>query len=56
MAFSDLTQQKRNELANALARAEALVRANVNRIPDNYPADTTAALEAAKVELDAALA
>lgn len=56
MALQNRTQEQRLALANALARAEAQVRQNVNRLPVNYPADVQAALAALNVELDATIA
>lgn len=56
MALQNRTQEQRLALANALARAEAQVRQNVNRLPVNYPADVAAALAALNVELDATIA
>lgn len=56
MALQNRTQEQRLALANALARAEAQVRQNVNRLPVNYPADVQAALVALNVLLDATVA
>lgn len=55
MALQNLTQEHRLALANALARAEAQVRQNVNRLPVNYPEDVQAALVALNVLLDATI-
>lgn len=56
MALQNRTGAQRLALANALARAEALVRNNVQAGPVNYPTDIAAALAAAKTLLDAAVA
>lgn len=53
MALQNRTQQERLNLANALAKAEKLVRDNVNRLPVNYPTTVDAALTALKTQLDA---
>ncbi|CAI3971320.1 hypothetical protein VAC51_00009 [Variovorax phage VAC_51] len=56
MALQNRTSEQRLYLANALARAEALVRNNVQAGPVNYPTDVQAALVAAKTVLDLAVA
>ena len=56
MALQNRTQEQRLALANALARAEAQVRQNVNRLPVNYPEDVQAALVALDVLLHATIA
>lgn len=55
MALQNRTVTQRVNLANALAKAEALVRQNVHRNPVNYPADVQAALVALEVVLLAAI-
>lgn len=55
MALENRTQPQRLVLANALARAEALVRNNVQAGPVNYPADVQAALVAAQTALGLAI-
>lgn len=55
MALQNRTVNQRNLLANALARAEALVRQNVHTAPVNYPADVQAALVALEVQVLAAI-
>ena len=55
MSLDTRTQEQRLALANALARAEAQVRQNVNRLPVNYPEDVQAALVALNVLLDATI-
>ena len=56
MALDNRTSEQRLALANALARAETLVRNNVQAGPVNYPADVQDALADAKVVLDLAVA
>jgi len=56
MSLQNRTQQERLNLANALDRASAAVRQNVNRNPVDYSQDITTVLAAAKTELDATIA
>lgn len=54
-AFLTQTVDAKLSLANKLARAEALVRDNVQRSPVSYQADAVAALQAAQAALTTAL-
>ena len=56
MALQNRTPAQRLALANALARAESLVRENTYRTPVNYPADVADSLSDLNTLLDATIA
>jgi len=55
MSYANLTAQQRLNLANVLAKTEALVRNNIQAKPANYLTDIDAALAAAKSAVDTAV-
>lgn len=56
MTIANRTVQQKLDLANALAKAEALVRRSVQEGPVNYLTDIDAAITAAKTQVDATVA
>ncbi|APU03197.1 hypothetical protein HOR51_gp56 [Ralstonia phage phiAp1] len=56
MSIANRTTQQKLDLANALAKAEALVRRSVQELPVNFLTDIDAAIAAAKTQVDATVA